>query len=137
MVEVSSGTLIPMPELLPDDELVSTLPSSLHRLAEVLLSLSLSMHGVRGCENVIGVVEPLVFEDSSGQMDASSSGRNVDTDGDSIKVRGNSTSSNAGSVEMPILFISLCTEWADGLFPMSIFNFSFQIPFWYYFATAT
>lgn len=107
VVEVASGTLMPIPELLPDDELVSTLPSSLHKFADVLLSLSLSMHGVSGWENVMGVVLPFVFEDSSGQMEASSSGRKVETEGDSIKVRGNSTSSRAGSVEIPILFISL------------------------------
>ncbi|KNC29605.1 hypothetical protein FF38_10445 [Lucilia cuprina] len=105
--DVASGTLIPMPELLPDDELVSTLASSLQRFAEVLLSLSLSMHGVSGCEKVSGVVVPFVLDDSSGQMEASSSGRNVDTDGDSMRVRGNSTSKRAGSVEMPIVFMAI------------------------------
>ena len=98
---------MPMPELLPDDELVSTLASSLQRFAEVLLSLSLSMHGVSGCEKVNGVVVPFVFDDSNGQMEASSSGRNVDTDGDSIRVRGSSTSKSAGSVEMPIVFMAI------------------------------
>lgn len=106
-VEVASGTLIPMPELLPDDELVSTLASSLQRLAEVLLSLSLSIQGVSGWENVNGVVVPFVLDESRGQMEASSSGKNVDTDGDSMRVRGNSTSKRAGSVEMPIVFMTI------------------------------
>uniref|UniRef100_A0A1A9W5D3 Uncharacterized protein n=1 Tax=Glossina brevipalpis TaxID=37001 RepID=A0A1A9W5D3_9MUSC len=44
---ISLGTLIPIPELLPDDELVSTLPSSLHKFVEMLLSLSLSMHEIK------------------------------------------------------------------------------------------
>lgn len=130
--DVASGTLIPMPELLPDDELVSTLPSSLHRFADVLLSLSLSMHGVNGWENVIGVVVPLVFEDSNGQMDASSSGRNVDTDGDSINVRGNSTSSNAGSVDMPMVFMTIPLRVGGDETSSCVFGivFCFQMIIW-------
>ncbi|KAI9585413.1 hypothetical protein GQX74_001260 [Glossina fuscipes] len=63
---ISLGTLIPIPELLPDDELVSTLPSSLHRFVDMLLSLSLSMQGVRGWEKVNGVMVPFVFDESNG-----------------------------------------------------------------------
>ena len=96
---------MPMPLLLPE-ELVSALVSSLQRLPEVLLLLSLSC-GFSGCENVNGDTElPFVLEDSSGQVEASSSGRNVETEGDSIRLRGSSTSSSDGSVDMPMVFMA-------------------------------
>lgn len=59
--------------------------------------------GVSGCTKSIG--GGLGVVGSSGHTEASSSGINVDTDGDVFKDPAMSTLSSAGSVEMPKLFI--------------------------------
>lgn len=56
-----------------------------------------------GCTKSIG--GGLGVAGSSGQIDASSSCMNVDTDGEVFKDSGMSTLSSAGSVEIPKLFI--------------------------------
>jgi len=79
-VDVSIAS-IAIPSLLPE-ELVSALQSVLLMLDEVI-SLA-AMFGLRGCDN--NSVPRALLPDSNGQIEASSSGRKVDTEGDSINV---------------------------------------------------
>lgn len=89
---------IAIPVLLPE-ELVSALQSVLLILDEVI-SLA-TIVGLNGCDNKTGSSPPLL--DSNGNIEASSSGKNVETDGDSSRVCGSSTSRNAGSVDISML----------------------------------
>lgn len=96
----ASGASIAIPELLPD-ELVSAFVSS--QLTESLLSLSTL--GVRGCENASGGGDGVLG--NKGHVEASSSGKKVVTEGDSVSDVGKSTLKSAGSVDIPKLFIAI------------------------------
>ena len=69
----------------------------------ILRASEMPSFGVNGCVKSNGGLGELFG--SNGQMDASSSGINVDTEGEIVKESGKSTFKNAGSVDMCILFI--------------------------------